>query len=232
MRVGRATSHVLSGALAALLVGRVPGFAVAGQGNQSDSKSNDSSDGSKGSNDSSKSSGDSSKGSGDSSKRSNQNSEDSTRDSPKNSTKGTTDESSNSKGGAAISGGLLVLVVGATVIGVVLSSQATSRRQDQQNLRALVRFLQRNHALVTRDVMMSEGPMLTSWARAMGLSPVERQRLSQALEGSSEQTELLQALDGDIDEPRAQRFAAGFARAGRRAFGEDRLRAIALGAEG
>jgi hypothetical protein len=230
MRARRTTSLVLSAALAGTLVWRAPPFVAAGQGSKSESRSNDSSDGSKGSNDSSKSSGDSSKSSGDSSDRSGQNSEDSTRDSPKNSTQGTTDESSNSKGGAALSGALLIVVVGASVLGGVLSSRLTTRRQDQQNVRALARFLRRNHALVIRDVAMGDGPMLAAWSSALGLSTTERERLAQSLDGSAEQTELLQALDGDIDDGRARRFAADFARVGQRALGGERFRAIALAA--
>jgi hypothetical protein len=190
---------------------------------------NDSSKGSNGSSDSSNSSGDSSKNSGDSSQGSGKGSEDSTRNSPKNSSEGTSDGSTNSKGGAAVSGGLVVLVVGASVVGGVFASRSSSRRE-RADTQALVRFLRRNHALVTHDVALAEGPLLGSWALTMGLAAGERQRLNEALDGSAEQAELLDALDGPIDEARARRFAAGFARLGQRALGASRFRELALAA--
>jgi uncharacterized protein HemX len=212
--------HLLVGTLIGVLAITQQRLAI-GEGS---SKSNNSSD-SKGSNDSSRSSGDSSKNSGASSERSGQ----STENSPKNSTKGTSDESTNSRGGRAISIGLLVLVVGGLVVGGVLTTRSTSQ-QDQQRTQALVRFLQRNHALVVRDVATGEGPLLASWERSLGLASGERERLGRTLAGSPEQTELLQALDGRIDEDRARRFAAGFTRVARRSLGESRLKEITLAA--
>jgi hypothetical protein len=192
-------------------------------------RANDSSKGSGGSNDSSKNSGDSSKNSGDSSQNSGKGSEDSTQNSPKNSTKGTSDESTNSKGGAAISIGLALVVVGASVVGGVFASRSSSRRE-RAHTQALMRFLQRNHALVTRDVVLAEGPLLATWSRDLGLADDQRDRLGAALDGSPEQAALLDALDGPVDEARAQRFAAGFAQVGRRALGDERFRRLVLAA--
>jgi hypothetical protein len=206
--------------LCGLLVGAllVPGTGLA----------NDSSKGSGGSTDSSNTSGDSSKNSGDSSGRSGQGSQDSSENSPRNSTKGTSDESTNSKGGAAISIGLALVVVGGSVVGGIFASRSSSRRERRQT-EALVRFLRRNHALVTRDVVLAEGPLLASWAQSLGLVRGD-DRLNAALDGSREQSELLDALDGPIDEGRARRFAAGFARVSQRALGPERFRTLALAA--
>jgi hypothetical protein len=121
------------------------------------------------------------------------------------------------------------VVVGAAVLSGTLATRG-SRQQDQQKVQALARFLQRNHALVARDVVTGEGPMLGAWGRALGLSAAERERLGMVLVGSPEQGELLDALDGGMDEGRARRFAVGFTRLGRRALGQGRFREIALAA--
>jgi hypothetical protein len=200
--------------------------ALVGGAHAAGSGSNSSSDGSKGSDDSSRSSGDSSKNSGDSSGESGRGSRNSTENSPRDSSQ----DSSNSKGGAALSVGALIVVVGGLMASGVVVSVASSRR-NQQRVQALATFLQRNHALVTRDLVAGDGPLLASWGRGLGLTAAERDRLGAALLGSPEQTELLQALDGRIDEARARRFAAGFTRLGRRALGEQRFRSVAGGTE-
>jgi hypothetical protein len=204
----RRRGYIVCGLLIGALAGQPP-VALA----------NDSSKGSEGSNDSSKNSNDSSQRSGDSTERS-----------PENSTKGSTDETSNSRGGRALSVGLLLVTVGSAALGAVLVTRATNRQDDQRQIQALVRFLRKNHGLVARDVLLAEGPMVAAWADAMGLSPQERERLGRAMDGSAEQTQLLEALDGQIDADRARRFAAGFASVSRRAVGPQRFQAIALAA--
>jgi hypothetical protein len=121
------------------------------------------------------------------------------------------------------------VVVGGVVLSSVLAGAGT-RRQHQRQAQALATFLQRHHAQVARDLMTGEGPVLAGWGRELGLSTGERDRLGAVLLGSPEQGELLQALDGRMDEARARRFAAGFTRLGRRAVGEGRFREIALAA--
>jgi hypothetical protein len=211
----------VAAAIRGLLIGAL---VVGGPGMAS---ANDSSKGSNGSTDSSKSSGDGSKSSGDSSQNSGKGSQDSSQNSPKGSTKGTSDESTNSKGGAAVSVALALVVVGGSVVGGIFASRGTTRREVQRQTQALLRFLQRNHALVTRDVAMAEGPLLASWANNLGLDTRERERLGEALDGSAEQATMLAALDGPMDEASARKFAQGFAQAGRRALGDDRFGALA-----
>ena len=77
---------------------------------------------------------------------------------------------------------------------------------------------------------MGEGPLLAAWARALGLTAPSGSACPAAWTGSPEQAELLAAIDGRIDEERARRFALGFTQVGRRALGDERLRAIALAA--
>jgi hypothetical protein len=224
----RRFSYIITGALVATLTCTVRP-AQAGEGSHSDSKSDNSSEGSKGSDDSSRTSGDSSKRSGASSEDSGHGSKNSTDNSPRNSSRWTTDESSKGKTATTVSVAALIVVVGAAVLSGVLATR-NSRRQDQQKAQALAKFLQRNHALVARDVVTGEGPMLGAWGRALGLSAGERERLGVVLVGSPEQGELLAALDGGMDEGRARRFAVGFTRLGRRALGQERFREIALAA--
>ncbi len=220
MVAGGCARFVLSGVLiGALLVGGVrPGLASEG------------SEGSKGSDNSSNSSNDSSGNSNDSSNRS----ENSTEASPERSTNGTTEESSDGssqkRGTVLISVALLLVAVGATAIGLVRATGALARADEPRKMRLLARFLQRNHAQVARDMAVGEGPLLAAWTRGLGLTAAERDRLSRTLDGSREQGELLAALDGRIDEGRARRFAVAFTRVGRRALGDDRLRAVALAA--
>jgi hypothetical protein len=221
VRAWRRHGTVVASLLAATLAVAGPGTIHASGNSKSGGNSSDS----KGSNDSSKSSGDSSKSSGASSERSGQ----STENSPRDSTKGTSDESTKSKGGQAISVALVIVVVGGAIVGGVLTTRATAQ-PDPRHTQALVRFLRRNHALVTRDVLVGEGPVLASWAQGLGLDPAERERLGRTLAGSPEQAALLHALDGPIDEARARQFAASFTRLARRALGEARVRAIALAA--
>jgi hypothetical protein len=224
MVVRRAVCCVLSGLLlVALAAPAGPGRAWASAG----SKGSDGS--SKGSNDSSKTSGDSSDSSKGSLDNSDQKSEDSSADSSKESTDNTTDESSKSKGATTVSAALLILTVGAAAVGLVAASRATWKNDDRR-AQALARFLQRNHAMLTRDLVLGEGPMLDGWGRTMGLDAAERARVERGLAGSAEQTALVRALDGPIDRRRARSFAASFVRLHLRALGAERVGAIALAA--
>jgi hypothetical protein len=157
----------------------------------------------------------------------------STENSPQNSTDyfghGTTQESTNSRGGHIVSVALGALVLGASVVGTVL---ATRRPADRQAATALAAFMRHHHAMLTRDVVLAGGPVLDSWAYDLGLSPSEKIRLRRALEGSSEQGALVDALDGPIDEQRAQRFAAAFFRVAGRALGRARTEALVAQAGG
>jgi hypothetical protein len=213
MAFGERACTFIGGVLIGTLLGGPPRLAFGG-------------DSSKGSNDSSGTSTDSSKNSTDSSNRS----ENSTESSPKDSSEGSSDGSSKRKGAVLISVALLLVAVGATTVGLVRTSGALAQADEQQKMRQLARFLQRHHALVARDVVMGEGPLLSAWGRALGLRVGERELLSRCLDGSPEQAELLAALDGSIDEGRARRFAVGFTRLGQRALGDQRFRAIALAA--
>jgi hypothetical protein len=218
---------VLSGLLlVAVSAPAAPGRAWASEGSKG---SNGSSDGSKGSNDSSKMSGDSSESSKGSLDNSDQKSKDSSADSSKDSTDNTTDESSKNKTTTTVSAALLILTVGAAAVGLVAASRATWK-DDDRRAQALARFLQRNHAMLTRDLVLGEGPMLAGWARTMGLDAAERARVERGLAGSAEQTALVRALDGRIDQRRARSFAASFVRLHLRALGPERVGAIALAA--
>lgn len=185
------------------------------------SPSSNGSNSSNGSADSSKSSGDSSRNSGASSKDSNN----STQNSPKNSTNSSSDWSTHSQGAHVFSIVLVVVAVGATVVGV-MATNATQRRQHQQSATALAEFMRRQHPLLTHDVVMAEGPVLAAWAHDLRLGAEDCTRLRRALEGSPEQGALLEALDGSIDEAAARRFAGAFLRVTTRALGQTRTKAL------
>jgi len=205
-----------------LTVAPVGSVEASGQG-QSSSGSSNSSDSSKGSGDSSNSSNDSSHSSNDSSKSSNN----STQNSPKNAsdwtTKSSSDWTTHSHGAHMFSIALLVVGVGATVLGVVLTDRS---HHGPPPAAALAGFMRRQHALLLHDVSTGEGPVLDAWAHDLGLTIAERGRLLRALEGSAEQSALIEALDGPIDDAQAERFGAAFLRVTGRALGPRRTRAL------
>jgi hypothetical protein len=123
---------------------------------------------------------------------------------------------------------LAVVAVGATVVGVVAGRGNAQPRQVATA--ALAGFMRRQHALLTHDVTMADGPVFEAWAHDLKLTPPERARVRRALDGSPEQGLLLEALNGPIDERRAERFAATFLRVTARAIGPARTRALVANA--
>ncbi|MEA2698062.1 MAG: hypothetical protein QOI66_2333 [Myxococcales bacterium] len=217
----RLTSMVVAGVSLAL-VG--PGGLVLASDGKSGSQSNNSS---QGSGDSSNNSNASSKNSNDSSKSSNN----STQNSPKNSsdwsTQGTTDQTSKSHGAHVFWAASAVVVLGASaVVGTILVVRATDDHPQQRTAAALATFMRQNHALLTHDVAVAGGPLLDAWARDLGLSSVEKRQIAVAMEGSSEQGALLAALDGAIDERRAQSFSIAFFGVTARALGPARTQGL------
>ena len=198
---------------------------ASGQG-QSGSGSSNSSDSSKGSGDSSNSSKSSSDNSAASSKSSNQSTQNSPKDSSQWSTNGTTDWSTHSRGGQVFSIALAVVAVGATVAGVAVSTTASKRGGAPRATTALAAYMRREHAILTHDVSTADGPLLDAWVYDLGLAPSDGRRLKHALEGSFEQGTLLDALDGEIDERHAERFAVAFLRVANRALGKPRMEAL------
>jgi hypothetical protein len=199
---------------------------ASGEGGGSDSNSKGSGNSSDGSKDSSNTS----DGTSDDSRGSSRNSDDSTKNSPKNSTDytsdGSTDWTTHSRGGQVFSVALAVVAVGGLVVGLVATNRAQNGQQ--QATAALAGFMRRQHALLTRDIAMAEGPVLDAWAHDLRLTATERRRLRQTLEGSIEQGALLEALDGPIDGSRARQFGAAFLRVTDRALGRQRAKTLVL----
>jgi hypothetical protein len=203
-------------------------------GGGSSSSSSDSSN-SKESNSSngSKDSSNSSKGTSDNSQASSKSSNDSTQNSPKRSsdystqhtTKDSSEWSTKTRQGNVVSIAIVVVSVGATVLGVKMRNDAQVASQRQAE-RALAEFMRRQHPLLTHDVVTGRGVVLAAWSHDLGLDAVERARLERALDGSVEQGALLEALDGSIDEARARRFAGAFVRLTARALGSARAGAL------
>jgi hypothetical protein len=128
---------------------------------------------------------------------------------------------------------MLVVSVGATVVGVIVAKG--SQKQNPQAVATLAETMRRQHPLLTHDLATARGPVLDAWAHDLRLTAAERRRLAQVLEGSAEQGQLLDALDGRIDEARARRFGAAFLLLTQRAVGQARARLIverAVGAVG
>jgi len=201
---------------------------------QSSSGSSNGSDSSKGSGDSSNSSNDSSKTSNDSSHSSNDSSKDSdnsTQNSPKNSsdwstehtTKGSSDWTTHSRNAHIFSIVMVVVGVGATVLGIAMTDRG---HQGPPPTVALAGFMRRQHAMLLHDVSTSEGPVLDAWTHDLRLTAAEKRRLRRALDGSEEQGALIDALDGTIDERQAERFSAAFMRVTDRALGRPRTKVL------
>jgi hypothetical protein len=190
-----------------------------GSSNSSDSNS------SNGSKDSSNSSKDSSNNSQGSSKNSNN----STQNSPKNTsdwtTNGTSDWSTHSHGAHVFSIALAIVVVGGASAATTSLKQSQPEAQRQAAL-ALAAYLRQQHALLTHDVALASGPVLDSWTHDLKLTAADQRRFAETLDGSPEQGALLEALDGPIDERRAQRFATVFMRVTERTLGPMRTRAL------
>jgi hypothetical protein len=208
-----------------LPLARASGQSGSGSGSGGDSASSKDSNSSNGSNESSNSS----KGTSDDSRASSKSSDNSTQNSPKNSSDYTTRHSSDwtthSRDGHVFSVVMLVVSVGATVVGVLVA-KGSGRQSQQQAATALADTMRRQHPLLTHDVATARGPVLDAWAHDLRLTDAERRRLIQALEGSAEQGQLLEALDGRIDEGHARRFGAAFLRLTQRAVGPARTRGI------
>jgi hypothetical protein len=218
------TILILSAAMSFLTAPR--GARASGQGNSHSGSSNSSdSKSSNGSNDSSNTSKDSSHSSQGSSK----DSDNSTQNSPKRTSdytsKGTSDWSTKSRGGQVFSIALAVVVVGASVFGSVAVSRSRDAQAQPARI-ALAAYMRQHHALLTHDVALAAGPVFDSWAHDLQLTARERSDLRLALEGSTDQGVLLDALDGPIDEAHAQRFATAFLHATARVLGPARTRAL------
>ncbi len=216
----------LCAAVAALLMlAPAPARASDQQTSKSGSSNSSNSNSSNGSNDSSNSSKDSSNNSHGSSKDSNN----STQNSPKNTSdytsKGTSDWSTNSHGAHVFSIALAIVVVGgaSAATTAVKHSQPDAQRQAAV---ALAAYLRHQHALLTHDVALASGPVLDAWTHDLKLTAADRRRFAETLDGSVEQGALLEALDGPIDERRAQRFAVLFMRVTERTLGSTRTRAL------
>jgi hypothetical protein len=118
---------------------------------------------------------------------------------------------------------MLVVGIGATVIGVVLTDRSHGGPPPAA---ALAGFMRRQHAMLLHDVSTGDGPVLDAWAHDLRLTVAEKRRLRRTLDGSEEQGALIDALDGTIDEAHAQRFSAAFVRVTDRALGRTRTRAL------
>ncbi|HVX98005.1 MAG TPA: hypothetical protein VHK47_24035 [Polyangia bacterium] len=220
-----AVAVVLAGLVATQGASRTWASGQSNSGSSSGDSSSKDSNSSNGSNDSSHSSAESSHSSRDSSK----DSDNSTQNSPKNSsdwtTKSSSDWTTHSHGAHVFSIVFAVVAVGATVVGYLAANATNSARQDHAAT-ALAEFMRRQHALLTHDVTMAEGPVLAAWVHDLRLRPDEAERLRRALEGSREQGALLAALNGPIDGAQARQFAAAFMRATTRALGAARTKAL------
>jgi hypothetical protein len=228
-RTGKSCAWALIPALVAQMVvsdvARASGDSSKSGGTSNSSTGSSGSDSSKGSNDSSNSS----EGSSENSRGTSKDSGDSTENSPQKTsdytTKGSSDWTTNSRGAHVFSIALAVVAVGATVVGVV-AAKGSNHQPRQVATAALAGFMRRQHAMLTHDVTMAEGPVFEAWAHDLRLTGRERAQVRRVLDGSPEQGALLEALNGPIDERRAERFAAAFLRVTTRAIGPARSRAL------
>ena len=180
------------------------------------SEFSDSDQSSAGSNDSSASSNDSSANSNDSSDNSGQSSESNSDQSLDNSTRSSSEGTSDGSVESSQQPGMRVLSVVAAIvvvagIGVGAGFWIWSSVRDDQEDGATARvegYMRRNHGQLVREVALGAGPLLAALYDDLGLTPQEARAVGQRLEGSSEQTDLLIALDGEVDPRSAERFAS------------------------
>ena len=139
--------------------------------------------------------------------------------------KGTGDGPADGRERRVYSMALAAVAIGATTVGLALPNSAHDENR-QQATAALAGFMQKQHAPLTHDLALAGGPVLDAWSDELGLDRKEREALLRALEGSFEQGNLLEALDGPIDGAQAQRFAGAFVRVANRALGARRTNAL------
>ncbi|MBN2494960.1 MAG: hypothetical protein JXR96_10250 [Deltaproteobacteria bacterium] len=153
-------------------------------------------------------------------------SEESSDKSSRQSSEGSSEGSTKSKSDAAAMTvpGALIIVAATVVAGVWLSTE-TSEWSDAAEDR-LGWYLRRHHAMVTCDIVLAGGPVLSDWAAELKLSRAELVRLRRALDGSAEQSEMLRVLDSDLEETDVKKFAACFFSVALRALGEERMGAV------
>lgn len=120
----------------------------------------------------------------------------------------------------------VIVVSGATVALGAWALVAVTVHKRRANDARMLRYLREHHALVARDVMESDGPLLEGWYVALGLTADERLRAKQALDATDEQASMLAALDSLDSVEQARRFAGAFVSALTRALGETRVRVL------
>ncbi|MEQ8272646.1 MAG: hypothetical protein RMA76_41270 [Deltaproteobacteria bacterium] len=186
---------------------------------QSSENSSDNSDASSEDSDaSSQNSEGSSQDSAESSADSRDSSDDSSNDSSENSSNDSSNGSSNRQSSKALTVLGAIVVLAGVAAGVALTiADATTGEEE------LASYLERHHPIVVRDVVVARGPILAAWTRELGLSPTEEAAFFDALDGSAEQTAMLNALGGTgrALDPRA--FATHFVHALERTIGAARL---------
>ncbi len=211
-----------------------------GQSSESSDSSNDSgassNDSDASSNDSGASSDDSSASSArsDTSSDTSSNSDQSSDDSSRNSTEGSSQDTSNSSRSeqdgrtiAMISIVVTVMIVGGIAIGALLVSHSNdSSGGDEQGYADLGKFMRQHHAVLTRDIVLAGGPILDAWCDDLGLSREERTAFATRLEGSPQQTALLEALSGDITREKVQAFSTTYLMLTQTAIGPARVQAL------
>ncbi len=106
---------------------------------------------------------------------------------------------------------VVLIAVGAVALSVA-GGYATAAAESVNAVAAaeLESYLRTNHALVARDISLGEGALLHAWLHDLRLLPEERAHVERELPGSSEQNEMLAALDGTLSVERATNFAAAF----------------------
>ncbi len=189
----------------------------------SDSQSSeDSSGNSDASSEDSDASSQNSEGSSQDSAESSANSRDSSDDSSNDSSQNSSDDSSNGSSNRQSSKALTVvgalLVLAGIAAGVIITVANVTAGEDE-----LHSYLERYHPVVVRDVVSARGPILAAWMDELGLTPEEEAAFSRALDGSVEQTAMLQALGTRDHAMDTRAFASHFVHALERALGTARV---------
>jgi hypothetical protein len=114
------------------------------------------------------------------------------------------------------------------VLGGIALTVDSGSQENHAAAQQLERFLKRHHSAITHDVVLAGGPVLESLARELGLDEAEAKRFFVALEGSPEQTAMLESLSGGVDRASAELFASRLCLVVERALGAERLKIAAI----
>lgn len=124
---------------------------------------------------------------------------------------------------------IFVVLGGALLIGGAITFTVTldKNNKDAADLQSKVRdYMIANRSLLKHDLSIADGTSYNDWAYALKLSKGEIDLFKKSLDGSLNQVNMLNSLDGDITLEKAGKFSVCFYQSIVNAFGQARAKEI------